>query len=231
MSKVELIENWWGDDTEMEALMEDEHTPQWIRMIELLSEESLKDKTVLDFGCNQGGFLRLLYAMKPYTKAIGVDIAQSTIEQAKERSSAIPAEFVASADIREEGLDSQIDLAFSNEVVYLVPDLKIHAQSMKTVLKTGGAYYLALSSHTDNPLWSRWRELIAKDSTVAIQDYSLAQISDAFIDEGFSVAAQPFKPEGFLPVSRTNEWFGTPLEVFDYYYKHKVLFRIEKTEG
>lgn len=228
MSKVELIENWWGDDTAMEALMEDEHTPQWIRMIELMEEKDIKDKTILDFGCNQGGFLRLLHAMKPFGKAIGVDIAQTTIEQAKARSEGLPATFIASADITKEGLDQSIDIAFSNEVVYLVPDLTAHAQALKNVLKDGGVYYLSLSSHTDNPLWPRWRELIAQDSSVALQDYSLAQIADTFVDEGFSVAAQPFKPEGFLPVSRTNEWFGTPLEVFDYYYKHKVLFRIEK---
>lgn len=228
MSKVELIENWWGDDTAMEALMEDEHTPQWIRMIELMEEKDIKDKTVLDFGCNQGGFLRLLHAMKPFGKGVGVDIAQSTIEQAQTRSEGLPATFIASADITKEGLDQSIDIAFSNEVVYLVPDLTTHAQALHNVLKDGGIYYLSLSSHTDNPLWPRWRELIAQDSSVTIQDYSLAQIADAFIDEGFTVAAQPFKPEGFLPVARTNEWFGTPLEVFDYYYKHKVLFRIEK---
>lgn len=228
MSKVGLIENWWGDDTEMEALMEDEHTPQWIRMIALMEETDLEDKTVLDFGCNQGGFLRLLHAMKPFGKGTGIDIARTTIEQAKDRSQGLPAEFIASADITKEGLDNSIDIAFSNEVVYLVPDLTAHAQAIKTVLKAGGVYYLSLSSHTDNPLWLRWRKLIAQDSAVEIQDYALAQIADAFIDEGFTVAAQPFKPEGFLPVARTNDWFSTPLEVFDYYYKHKVLFRIEK---
>ena len=227
-AKAQTIDNWWGDSTEYEALMEDEHTPQWLQMIDLMSEEDITQKSVLDFGCNQGGFLRLLYLKKPYKKATGVDIAAQTIAQATERSAAIPAEFIVSADITQNGLEEQFDLCFSNEVVYLLPDIQKHANDIQSVLKKGGVYYLSISSHTDNPMWPRWKEMIEKESAVTVQNYSLTDISDAFIAAGLYVSARPFKPEGFLPVSQSNEWFRTPQEVFEYYYRQKVLFRIEK---
>jgi SAM-dependent methyltransferase len=223
-----VIKNWWGKDTDFEALMEDEHTPQWLDMIRLMAEDDIADKSILDFGCNQGGFLRLLYAKKPFKSAVGADIAADTIAAAAEKAAHLPATFIATADISNENLNDQFDLAFSNEVVYLLPDLKKHAADIWGCLKPGGVYYLSISSHTDNPMWPRWRELIAADSALDVQDYSLTDISDAMNEQGFAVAAQPFKTDGFLPVSRSNDWFRTPYEVFEYHYRQKVLFRIEK---
>ena len=228
MTKSQLIDNWWGDDTNVEALMEDEHAPQWMQIIDLMTEDTLAGSTVLDFGCNQGGFLRLLHARKPFAEGYGVDIAQNTIEQARQRSSGLPAAFIATTDLTKEDVEAKVDVAFSNEVVYLLPSLEDHAAAIKYCLKPGGVYYLSLSSHTDNPMWPRWKKLIEADSPVTVQDYSLTDISDVFNNDGFSVAARPFRPEGFMPVSRSNEWFGTPQEVFDYYYRQKVLFRIQK---
>jgi len=37
------------------------HAPIWRRMIDVSVPHDLHDSTILDYGCNQGGFLRMLY--------------------------------------------------------------------------------------------------------------------------------------------------------------------------
>jgi len=37
------------------------HAPIWRRMVDVSVPHDLSASTVLDYGCNQGGFLRLLY--------------------------------------------------------------------------------------------------------------------------------------------------------------------------
>ena len=42
------------------------HAPIWRRMIDVSVPHDLSASTVLDYGCNQGGFLRLLYDRHPF---------------------------------------------------------------------------------------------------------------------------------------------------------------------
>ena len=65
----------WHTDAAREPAMEEGHRPLWRHFIESIPETDLSTHEVLDFGCNRGGFLRLLHALKPFRHAIGVDIA------------------------------------------------------------------------------------------------------------------------------------------------------------
>src|SRR6185295_19781847 len=67
-----------GDDG-----MGDAHTPVWRRMIEVSKLGDLSNSDVLDFGCNQGGFLRLLHATHPFRSGTGVDIARDSVARAE----------------------------------------------------------------------------------------------------------------------------------------------------
>ncbi|MFX9073378.1 hypothetical protein ABTN28_19105, partial [Acinetobacter baumannii] len=48
----------WYVDPDAENAMADGHAPIWRHLIGLVPEQDLSTRTVLDFGCNQGGFLR-----------------------------------------------------------------------------------------------------------------------------------------------------------------------------
>ena len=56
--------------------MEEGHRPLWRHLIASITETDLSTRRVLDFGCNRGGFLRLLYSLKPFHQGLGIDIAR-----------------------------------------------------------------------------------------------------------------------------------------------------------
>lgn len=224
--KPDLIDRWWLDPVEDENAMEEGHSPQWKAIIDLIQHDSLSGKTILDFGCNQGGFLRQLFAEKNFGKGIGVDIAQSSIEVANQRKGDLPVEYAAVTNLS--AYKNSADIMVSNEVVYLLPDLMAHAQDSFQALKPGGEYYISISSHTDNPQWARWKREIDKFSAVPVQDYSLTDIAKAFHDAGFKVSARPFRPEGFLEIVPGDFYTPTPADVFEYYYRQKIMFKMMK---
>ena len=47
----------------------------WRAMIEQISKDDISSAKILDFGCDRGGFLRMLYDAKPFKKAVGVECA------------------------------------------------------------------------------------------------------------------------------------------------------------
>ncbi|WP_158743507.1 bifunctional 2-polyprenyl-6-hydroxyphenol methylase/3-demethylubiquinol 3-O-methyltransferase UbiG [Acidisphaera sp. L21] len=91
--------NTWHADPTREPTMEEAHRPLWNHFIRTIPEADLSTRAVLDFGCNRGGFLRLLHAQKPYRRALGVDIAEAFIAAAQTLVGNAPAEFVATTDL------------------------------------------------------------------------------------------------------------------------------------
>jgi len=51
-------------------------------MIDVSVSHDLHDSTILDYGCNQGGFLRMLYDRNPFRGAVGIDIARESVARA-----------------------------------------------------------------------------------------------------------------------------------------------------
>lgn len=223
-SNVKTIGHW--DKIEHEQHMQHEHEPAWKAMIDLTTE-NFSNLTVLDFGCNQGGFLRRLHQMKPYKQAFGVDIADKSVAEANSLKGNIPVTY-ATNDI----LASKtgfFDVAFSHEVVYLLPDLKAHAQEIHKVLKQDGVYYLAIGAYTEQPLWNRWRDTVREFSPVPPQDYSLQDIAHAFQANGFDVSITKMICKGFYNYDALNtRYFKSPAELVDFQTNHMMYFRFKK---
>lgn len=216
----------WMTDADADARMTVEHAPLWARMIELIEEQDLSRACVLDFGCNQGGFLRLLHDTRPFLSGIGLDLARAAISIAEQRRGARPIAYrVASEWMAEPGT---IDLACSHEVLYLLSDLDAHAAFMARILAPGGVYYAALGCHTDNPLWPRWRELIPASSNLPVHDYSLADCAAAFTGAGFAVAVRPFTLEEDIRSGGDSAYYPTPESRRAYFMQHKTLFRFAR---
>lgn len=215
----------WAIDQEEEDRMNDDHAPLWRQMI-ALSCPAQGDECVLDFGCNQGGFLEMLYRQRRYEKAVGVDIAADSLTVARKRLANLPVTLGDPAILSD--MKDIFDRAYSHEVLYLLPDLNAHAATIKNVLKPGGAYYAAIGCHTDQPLWPQWKPLIESYSSVPVMSYSLDDYANAFADAGLDVALQPYRLTGFLPHRKGSAYFPKATDTIRYYTQDKVLFRFEK---
>ena len=219
---VAKLKTWTNTQAE-EDLMNHGHYHHWQTMIDLMAEKDLRYKTVLDFGCNQGGFLRALYDRSPYAKAIGIDIAEESVAVANDCAGNIPATYQA-ADIALS--DAAFDIAFSHEVIYLLPDLNAHAQMMRRILKPGAVYYAATGCHTDNPLWDQWYKVISSYSNIPVPQYAVNDYIESFAKAGFTVEFRPFGINRFIKIEADDSvYFPSAIAKADYYARHKLLFR------
>ena len=215
----------WYRDPRAEEAMADGHAPIWRHLIGLVPENELSGVKVLDFGCNQGGFLRLLYQLRPFQQGLGVDIARRSVDEANRLKGHLPV--VYQTDTRLNGWDDHFDIAFSHEVIYLIDDIAQHAADILRVLKPGGVYYAVTGCHTGNPLWPQWRERVAAETHTVVQDRSLADYARIFSAAGFQVSACRLGFSGFVPYE-PDGWMPDIAAAIDYYWHTKTVFRLVK---
>lgn len=217
----------WHRNQVDEDAMGATHAPIWRRMVDVGAPSDLRQSTVLDYGCNQGGFLRLLYDRHPFKSAVGIDIARESVARAELLKGHRPIDYRVGDQAA--ALRQTFDLAFSHEVIYLLPDPAAHALDIKAALRPGGAYIAAMGCHTDSALWPRWRALIAESSSIPIYDHSLEDVSKAFTETGFSVSVRPLALDAFMPFTIGGAYFPKVMDQLRYYSSDKVLFRFVRT--
>ena len=220
----------WTPTVQDDVAMGDAHYVSWQALIDNITDTDLSGKNVLDYGCNQGHFLRHLYEQFPFASALGIDPASETIEKAQSLVTDQPITYKVSGNASDAPKLSghQFDIAFSHEVVYLLPDLNVHAQEMKEALKPGGSYYIALGAHADNPLWPRWKKLVSEFSPVEPQSYTTDDICSAFMDEGYNVFAQRIPARGFLKYGKKSSYYETFYEKMSFYLEDFILCKMVK---
>ncbi|MCS7461308.1 class I SAM-dependent methyltransferase [Paenibacillus doosanensis] len=218
-------EVWWNNN-EREALMEEGHLKGWLQLIAALKEEDLSEYSVLDFGCNRGGFLRLLHQIKPYKKATGIDLGRQSIDIANERKGSLPIDYRVSGS--PEQLEGQFDLAFCLSVIYLIDDLKTHAWKLSKALKPGGVYYVTYTDLTANPSRDFFKEEIEKYSHLNANMHTLDDIASAFSNEGFRVEIKRRVPTDFITVSGKEKYFRNLNDELMSVYENGYIFRFTK---
>lgn len=216
----------WHTDPDREVAMAESHAPMWRHFIEAVPERDFATKTVLDFGCNRGGFLRLLHALRPFRRGVGIDIASDSIAAAAAMQGAAPVQFEVATDLSR--WQGSFDIAFSYEVIYLLPDLASHARSVFEALRDGGVYYAVTGCHTQNPMWPHLRELIGETSNAPVQNHAPQDFIDAFCAAGFTVSVKRFGFDGFVSGTKDRRYYPTILDAIAYPQDHKLLFRLEK---
>jgi len=222
LSRPSTIATWNRNPADEEA-MGAAHAPIWRRMVDVSVPHDLSASTILDYGCNQGGFLRLLYDHHPFKAAIGIDIARESVARAELLKGHRPITYkVADQAV---SLGQTFDFAFSHEVIYLLPDIASHARDINAALRPGGAYVAAMGCHTDSSLWPRWRSLLAESSSIPIYDHSLEDVTRAFAETGFSVSVRPLALDAFMHVTIGSTYFPKVTDQLRYYTADKVLFR------
>jgi SAM-dependent methyltransferase len=216
----------WHKDAAREPAMEEGHRPLWRHFIQAIPETELAMRDVLDFGCNRGGFLRLLHALKPFRRALGVDIAAGSIEAARGLAGVAPIAYEVATDLSR--WPDQFDLAFSYEVIYLLPDLASHAAGMHAALRPGGVYYAVTGCHTESPIWPNFRQVIAETTNAPVQDRSPEDYVAAFAEAGFEVSLRRFGFDGFIPAAKDRRYYPKLTDALDYAARDKLMFRMVK---
>ena len=226
MLRPSTIATWNRNPADEEA-MGAAHAPIWRRMVDVSVPHDLSASTVLDYGCNQGGFLRLLYDTHPFKSAIGIDIARESVGRAELLKGHRPIDYKVTNSAA--SLAHTFDFAFSHEVLYLLQDLSTHANDMRAALRPGGAYVAAMGCHTDSATWTHWRKLISETSSIPIYDHSLEEVAKIFSAAGFTVGVRPLALDAFMPVTVGSPYFPKITDQLRYYNTDKVLFRFVKT--
>jgi SAM-dependent methyltransferase len=226
MERPSSITTWHRNPADEEA-MGAAHAPIWRRMIDVSVLGDLTAASVLDYGCNQGGFLRMLYDRHPFRSAVGIDIARESVGRAELLKGHRPISYKVTD--KAQSLGQTFDLAFSHEVLYLLPDLAAHAADMWAAIRPGGAYVAAMGCHLDSAAWPRWRKVISEHSSIPLYDHALEDVAKAFTDGGFTVSVRPLALDAFMPVTVGSAYFPKITDQLRYYSDDKVLFRFVRS--
>lgn len=223
MGKDQLYDVWWQDASQGEQLMEEMHLCFWHKILDMVTEKDLSSYSVLDVGCNQGGFLRYLYGQRPFKNGIGVDLARQSVEVANQRKGSLPVYYEATTT--PEKFENHFDLAFSMSVIYLISDLKEHAWKIKKALKPGGVYYATYTDYNGNPSLPEMKKKIDQKGAVPMILHDLDDIANAFFQEGFTVGIRRLMPDSFIELAQTDRFFQRISHRMLYEYEQAYIFR------
>ncbi len=215
-----MSKTYWQGAT-ADAVMQDDHGFIWEAMLETIDID-LAGKRVLDAGCNQGGFLRLLADRCAIAEGFGYDPAAGAVKDARRLAGQRPLRFEA-ADTVPAGW-SGFDAAFSHEVLYLLHDLPAHAAAIFGALVPGGVYYAVMGVHGASPLMAEWHRANAEQMRLP-ELYEIDEVIAVFKAAGFDTAAARLAI-GFVPTAaHGHHKRGGLLDWLDYYRDQKLLLR------
>ncbi len=220
-----MSSSYWRGAAEDEA-MQDEHGFIWKAMLDSI-DTNLAGRRVLDAGCNQGGFLRLLVDAVGIAEGCGYDPASGAIADARRLAADKPLTFEVADTVPKEWGD--FDAAFSHEVLYLVQDLPAHAAGLFNALREGASYFAVMGVHAQSPLMAAWHEEKAAELGLP-RLYGLDEVVGVFEDMGFSVSVANLKL-GFVPVSAHGHGHDHRRDLLawlDYYTSDKLLLRFTR---
>src|SRR5262249_36024473 len=124
----------------------------WTAMVNEVIPPHTGQEAILDYGCGDGQFLRLLHNMRPFSYGLGVDIDHDLVEKAtKNRRDGEPIEYGLPSAL--DGVADKFNLVFSQEVFWMVEDLESLAKLIYRVVKDKGEWYATMGCHIENPLW------------------------------------------------------------------------------
>jgi SAM-dependent methyltransferase len=211
---------YWQSAADDEA-MQDEHLFIWRAMLETIDVD-LSGTRVLDAGCNRGGFLRILADTHNIAEGMGYDPATGAIDDARRMAGQRPLRFETGSSVPEEW--REFDVAFSHEVLYLLPDLVPHARAIHRSLRPGGVYFAVMGVHTRSPLMVEWHGVNAEKLGLPPL-YDVDDVITTFLDNGFEASVAQLAI-GFVPITALgHHGEGGALDWLTYYSNEKVLFR------
>lgn len=229
---VQTYSTWWQKPNDGEQGMEEEHYDQWQEFLNTIQGKDLTGASLLDFGCNQGGLLRRLYEQRPFKKAVGIDLAADSIAIANQRAREknLPIDYLNTGKV--DGLENSIDIAISTDVMYLIDDLKEHAQQISTALKDNGVYYARHYDYVSDPEASHLQRKINEFAAKPMEKmHSLHDIAFAFENEGFQVSAIRITPNRFIDITPSTSWHKDVTNYIEGQFDRVYILRFQKGLG
>jgi 2-polyprenyl-3-methyl-5-hydroxy-6-metoxy-1,4-benzoquinol methylase len=225
---TKLISQWWQEPGAGDQALEDSHKEFWDDFIANGIDVDFTAKKILDFGCNQGGLLSRIHELMPYSEAVGVDLAQLSIDSAKIRRQHLPIKFFATDNLN--SLETDFDYAMSSAVIYLIQDMRNHAKQIFDRLKPGGIYFAWHADYITDKRYAATQEAINRYAAIECAQNTVDDIIAAFQSEGFKVYVKRMIPPSYIPVPiREDErWFSSAQAEIDYWYEHRYVFRCVK---
>jgi len=217
--------SYWRSAAE-DAAMQDEHGFLWRAMLDTVDVD-LAGRRVLDAGCNQGGFLRLLVDGCGIAEGRGFDPASEAVADARRLAGSRPLTFETASAVPEGWVD--FDVAFSHEVLYLLHDLGAHATSMFAALAPGAPYFAVMGVHAGSRMMTEWHASAADELSLP-KLYDLDEVAATFARAGFAVSVAALELR-FVPVSGGHGGHEHQRDLagwLDYYRRDKVMFRFTR---
>jgi SAM-dependent methyltransferase len=211
---------YWRSAVDDEA-MQDEHGFIWRAMLDTIDVD-LAGRRVLDAGCNRGGFLRLLADRHDIADGFGYDPAAGAIEDARRLAGDRPLHFEASSSVPDTW--SGLDVAFSHEILYLLPDLSAHAVAIHRSLGPGGVYFAVLGVHTASPLMVEWHAANREELQLPPL-YDVDEVIATFRRAGFDAAISRLAIRFVPSTGRGHYHESRPLDWLAYYHDQKLMLR------
>jgi len=186
------------------------------------------DGAVLEYGAVGPEFLRLAHLAFEFGKAVGVVLRSDGPFDNWSQTVGLPCRY-ESADLFKAPANS-FDVAFSQEALGFVPDLKEHARLLLNWLKPGAVYYAAYGWHAGNPRVELRAERL-KGSGWTLHRHRLEDVALAFHAAGFEVNLKRLPVlYGVVYNPNTAHLNGGLEALLEDVHEHKVLFRCRKVK-
>lgn len=188
--------------------------------------------SILDVGCHRGGLLALFAEHFRPRRVVGLEPLDRARQQARFRLSRLAEEVELLSPSEWPAVPAgSIDLVTCHEVLHLVEDLDSFMVEVVRVLRPGGAAYVVLGSHAENPQWARWKpQLVALGHEVF--DHAPLDILAAAARSGLRGAVRPLRRDGWVVYDPLAAEYRYPSAeaMFDHHYRQKLLFRLTRPE-
>lgn len=194
--------NRWAEAGRGEE-MEREHRRITEQMLALIGLEPAHN--VLDVGCGAGWLCRILSAMVPEGRVVGIDVSDEMVRRSRRNVADCENVVIAVGSAAEIPWESHFfDRAVSVESAYYWPDPAAGVRELFRVLRPGGSAWILINYYRDNPHCHQWGPLLP----VATHLLSGDDWAGLFRQAGFvDVAHRRIPDDSPVPEVYTGRWF------------------------